>query len=151
MKKFILGTIVMAAIAACNSSGAKQADASQPLTDSIKKEAMVDSSNFTTVEWVDSIYHDLGKVKKGQTVEVPFTVKNTGDKPLIISAVEPGCGCTVADKPEKPIMPGEQEKIIGKFNSTGQSNGSHSKYITVRANTKPTTQHTLTFKVDVTD
>lgn len=150
MKRLVLIISAAAALIACNSNGENKTTGNGPLTDSLKQEALKDSSNYTTISWVDSTFKDLGDVKKGQVVEVPYTVKNTGDKPLIISSVQPGCGCTVAEKPEKPVLPGKEEKIVAKFNSEGQSEGSHSKTIIVTANTKPFTQHTLTFKVNVT-
>ena len=34
--------------------------------------AVVQANNNTTIEWVDSSYQDLGKVKEGQTVEVTY-------------------------------------------------------------------------------
>ncbi|HEX7757155.1 MAG TPA: DUF1573 domain-containing protein [Niabella sp.] len=112
-------------------------------------EALKDSANFTTVVWVDSTFKDVGKVTKGQIVEIPYTVRNTGDKPLVITSVQPGCGCTVAEKPEEPILPGKEGKIVAKFNSEAQSEGEHRKNITVQGNIKPTTQALLEFKVDV--
>lgn len=150
MKRFVLIISAAAALVACNSNGENKTNADTPLTDSLKQEALKDSSNFTTISWVDSTYKDLGDVKLGQVVEIPFLVKNTGDKPLIISSIQPGCGCTVAEKPEKPVLPGKEEKIVAKFNSEGQSEGTHTKTVTVTANTKPFTQHTLTFQVNVT-
>ena len=48
-------------------------------------------------------------------------------------------------------MTGKKDKIVAKFNSTGQSTGAHTKTITVVANTKPNTQSTLVFKVNVTE
>ncbi len=114
-----------------------------------KQNALKDSSNFTTAQWMDSTTKDLGKVKQGQVIEIPYTIMNTGDKPLIISQVQPGCGCTVAEKPEKPIMPGKEEKIVAKFDSKGQNPGVHVKNVTVKANTKPFTDHLLNFKVEV--
>lgn len=151
MKRFIFILSLAAGVAACNGEGGNNSKADTPLTDSLKQEALKDSASFTTIKWVDSTFKDLGKVKKGQIVEIPFTVKNTGTKPLIISSVQPGCGCTVAEKPEKPILPGEEDKIVAKFNSEGQSVGAHSKTVTVKANTTPYTQHILTFKVEVTE
>ncbi|MCH5685662.1 DUF1573 domain-containing protein [Niabella sp. W65] len=53
-------------------------------------------------------------------------------------------------KTGKPVLPGKEEKIVAKFNSEGQSEGSHTKTVVVTANTKPFTQHTLTFRVNVT-
>lgn len=149
MKRLVLIISAAAALVACNSNGENKTATDTPLTDSLKQEALKDSSNFTTVSWVDSTYKNLGDVKKGQVVEIPFVVKNTGDKPLIISSVQPGCGCTVAEKPEKPVLPGKEEKIVAKFNSEGQSEGTHTKTVVVTANTKPFTQHTLTFQVNV--
>ncbi|MGE9310224.1 DUF1573 domain-containing protein [Niabella sp. CJ426] len=150
MKRLVLIISAAAALVACNSNGENKTASDAPLTDSLKQEALKDSSNFTTISWVDSTFKNLGDVKKGQVVEIPFVVKNTGDKPLIISSVQPGCGCTVAEKPEKPVLPGKEEKIVAKFNSEGQSEGTHTKTVVVTANTKPFTQHTLTFQVNVT-
>ncbi|MCH5597745.1 DUF1573 domain-containing protein [Niabella ginsengisoli] len=152
MKRLVLIISVAASLAACNSSDSNSENKipDGPLTDSLKQVALKDSSNFTTIAWADSTFKDLGDVKKGQVVEIPFVVKNTGDKPLIISSVQPGCGCTVAEKPEQPILPGKEEKIVAKFNSEGQSEGSHTKTVIVTGNTKPFTQHTLSFKVNVT-
>ena len=151
MKKFLFSGIIAFAMISCNSDADNKNLNQDSLALVQKQSALKDSANFTTAEWVDSTSKDQGKVKKGQVIEIPFTIKNTGDKPLIISEVIPGCGCTVADKPEKPIMPGSEEKIVAKFNSEGQSNGVHVKNITVKANTKPFTDHVLNFKVDVTD
>lgn len=150
MKRLVLIISAAAALIACNSNDENKTTGDAPLTDSLKQEALKDSSNFTTISWVDSTYKNLGDVKIGQVVEIPFVVKNTGDKPLIISSVQPGCGCTVAEKPEKPVLPGKDEKIVAKFNSEGQSEGTHTKTVVVTANTKPFTQHTLTFQVNVT-
>lgn len=151
MKKLIFSILAGVVIVACNSNADNAAQNQDSLDQVQKANALSDSANFTTVEWTDSISRDLGKIKKGQVIEIPYTVKNTGDKPLIISEVVPACGCTVADKPEKPIMPGNEEKIIAKFNSESQAAGMHMKNVTVRANTKPFTEHVLSFKVEVTE
>jgi hypothetical protein len=150
MKRLIFLIAAATAIMACNSNSGDNKTGEAPLSDSLKQVALKDSSNFTTISWTDSTFRDLGNVKEGQTVEIPFVVQNTGDKPLIITSVQPGCGCTVAEKPEKPILPGKEDKIVAKFNSTGQSEGAHTKTVTVTANTKPFTQHTLSFRVNVT-
>lgn len=69
--------------------------------------ALADTANYTDIEWLDSTFQDLGKVKKGQVVEIAWRFRNKGAKPLIIQSVRPGCGCTVADKPEAPLSTGE--------------------------------------------
>ncbi|MFV0606243.1 MAG: DUF1573 domain-containing protein [Niabella sp.] len=149
MKKIIIPIAIIITLLACNST--ENNAPATPLTAEEKVSSLQDSANFTTAEWIDSTSKNVGKVKKGQVVEIPYTIKNTGDKPLIISEVRPGCGCTVAEKPEKPIMPGEEEKIVAKFDSQHQNAGAHMKNVVVKANTKPLTEYVLNFTVDVVE
>ena len=106
-----------------------------------------DTSSLTTIQWIDSI-KNLGRINEGQKLEVAFRFKNTGDKPLIIQSVRPGCGCTVADYPKEPIAPGSEGEITGSFDSNGRENLQR-KEITVTANTKGSALHSLFFEVDV--
>lgn len=59
----------------------------------------------------DKTTWDYGTVKNGADGQKFFTVTNTGDKPLIISKVQPSCGCTTPDWSQDPIMPGKSSKI----------------------------------------
>jgi hypothetical protein len=106
-----------------------------------------DSANFTTIQWIDSI-KNFDKIVEGQKLEVVYHFKNTGNKPLVITDVVPGCGCTVADKPAEPIMPGKEGEIKAAFDSQGKA-GQQQKYITVKANTKPVQSFSLQFMVEV--
>ncbi len=115
----------------------------------LKNNPILDSASFTTVEWIGGVEKDLGKLKKGQTAEITYVFKNTGSKPLVIESVSPGCGCTVAQKPEKPILPGGEDKIVAQFNTKDQSPGTHEKTITVRSNTRPSTDYLLHFSAVV--
>jgi len=110
--------------------------------------APYDSANYTSIQWLDSTHQDLGKVQEGSVVEVSWKFKNTGNKPLIISNVNPGCGCTVADKPEEPIAPGGESIIKAKFDSKGRE-GTQRKDVYVTANTGNATNHILSFAVEV--
>jgi hypothetical protein len=100
----------------------------------------------TTVQWVDSI-RDMGVVKEGEKVEIPFRFKNTGTEQLVISRVDVACGCTVAEKPEQPVGPGKEGVIKASFDSRGRPGPNH-KTVTVHANTQEQ-MHTLVFDVDV--
>ena len=111
----------------------------------IPKEAF-DSSKFTTIEWIDSTSKDYGKINEGQKLDVSFRFKNTGDKPLIIRSVKPGC--TAAEPPKEPIAPGAEGTIRASFNSEGRT-GKNSKDIYVDANTKGTQNHVVHFDVEV--
>jgi len=131
----------------------KPATKEEAATDSLNKVAMADSTNYTTVEWVDSTTRDLGKIKEGAIVEISWNFKNTGNKPLIISNATAGCGCTIADKPREPVAPGQEGVIKARFNSQGQAHDKISnitKSVTVDANTKPQSHHSLTFTAQIT-
>ncbi|PWT73580.1 MAG: DUF1573 domain-containing protein [Bacteroidetes bacterium] len=108
----------------------------------------MDSSQFTTIEWIDSANRDFGKIAEGKKLDVTFRFKNTGSKPLIIERVQPSCGCTVAEQPTEPILPGQEGLIKASFNSEGHV-GVNNKRLYVYANTKTTQNHELNFVVRV--
>ncbi|HUQ97575.1 MAG TPA: DUF1573 domain-containing protein [Chitinophagaceae bacterium] len=147
--------MLLLAAGALSSCGNTDASASKPGADSAALAASLnavnDTATYTSITWIDSTYQDIGPVKKGQVAEVSWRLKNSGTKPLVIAQVSPGCGCTVAEKPEEPIMPGGEGTIRAKFNSSGQNEGEHRKYLSVTANTKGTTNYQLTFRVQVTN
>ena len=154
MKKSLFAIIIVAALAACNTTDQKVSggNSDSALSASDKEKAASDTSNYTTIQWVDSTSLQLGKVQKGEVVEVVFKFKNSGDKPLVITDVTAGCGCTVPEKPERPYAPTETGEIKAKFDSKNQQTGvPHTKYVTVVANTKPTTTHQLSFTVEITE
>ena len=88
---------------------------------------------------------DLGVVPTGpKPFEFVFT--NTGKDPLILSNVQPSCGCTIVEKPSEPILKGKKGIIKGTFNAA--SPGTFTKSITVNSNAKTSVVY-LTFKVTV--
>lgn len=61
--------------------------------------------------------HDFGKIKKDVPVVFYFEIKNTGDKPIVVENASASCGCTIPEKPEKPIAPGATGKVKVQFNA----------------------------------
>jgi hypothetical protein len=98
----------------------------------VQNEAMEKS---TTVQLIDSVF-DFGTIIQDEKVSFNYRFKNAGTNPLIIFTASASCGCTVPEKPEKPIMPGEEGFIKVEFNSSGKT-GRQLKDITVTANTVP--------------
>jgi hypothetical protein len=139
--KYFLAFIAVAAFIGCDY--ADKTPSGKPL---IPKEAF-DTAKFTTIEWIDSA-KDYGKISEGQKLDVSFRFKNTGDKPLIIRSVRPGCGCTAAEPPKEPVAPGAEGIIKASFNSQGRE-GHNSKDIFIEANTKGTQNHKVHFDVEV--
>ncbi|MDQ6845651.1 MAG: DUF1573 domain-containing protein [Bacteroidota bacterium] len=89
----------------------------------------------TTVQLIDSAYN-FGKVMDGEKVEYSYRFKNTGKNPLIVSSAVASCGCTVPEKPEEPIQPGQTGFLKVVFNSKGRVGEVH-KEITVTSNAYP--------------
>ena len=61
--------------------------------------------------------HDFGKIKQGVPVTYYFEIKNTSDKPIVVENASASCGCTVPEKPEKPINPGGTGKVKVQYNA----------------------------------
>ncbi|HVS96012.1 MAG TPA: DUF1573 domain-containing protein [Puia sp.] len=110
--------------------------------------AMTDSTRFTTIQWLDSSYRDFGTIKEGQRLDVSFRFRNTGKTPLVISRVQPSCGCTIAEQPKEPIAPGADGQIRATFNSEGRPGVNH-KTLFVSSNTKGRQTWSLMFSVVV--
>jgi hypothetical protein len=107
------------------------------------KVAQEDTTSFTRLTWLDTADQSLGKLKPGKEIEIKWRFKNTGERPLIIEGVTASCGCTIPEKPEKPLLPGEEGVIKAKFNGSGS--GYIVKQVHVVANTNPNKNHTLSF------
>jgi hypothetical protein len=129
MKKYFSVLLATVIFTACN-TGEKDKTAADPL-----KHNEIALRDSTSVEIIDATY-DFGKVTDGEKVEYNYRFKNTGNKPLVIINASASCGCTVPQKPEKPIMPGEIGFIKVVFDSKGRVGSAH-KSITVTSNAKP--------------
>jgi hypothetical protein len=142
MKHIIVLAIAAALFTGCDeTAGVKEKVAETAISPSVPEQ-------LTSIQWIDSS-RNYGKIDEGQVLEVSFRFRNTGDKPLVIKDVRPGCGCTLANKPEKPILPGEEGEINATFDSKGRE-GTQKKDIYVIANTKDKTDHVVHFDVEVT-
>lgn len=89
----------------------------------------------TSVEVIDTLYN-FGKATDGEKVEYNFKFRNSGSKPLIISSATSSCGCTVPEKPDAPIKPGEIGFLKVVFDSKNRVGTIH-KDIKVVSNAEP--------------
>ena len=129
MKKISLFIIVAIIFVCCN---VKRKD---KVADGTANMAEMAAQDSTTIQLIDSLYN-FGTVTEGEKVTYNFRFKNTGKKPLIITNTTASCGCTVPEKPEKPIFPGETAFIKVVFNSKGKA-GMNNKTISVTSNARP--------------
>lgn len=129
MNKLIAGFFLACLLISCdirnsrNKPDVQASNSTQPYTDS------------TTVQVIDSVYN-FGKVTDGAMVEYSYRFKNSGKNPLIISSAVASCGCTVPEKPEEPIKPGDTGFLKVVFNSKGRVGPVH-KDVTVTSNAYP--------------
>ena len=148
MKKILIIILAVASFAACKTSDKKTAGIQMSKEE--KDKVLYDSANYTTIQWLDSTYLDLGKVKDGKQVEVSFRFRNSGTKNLIITDVTASCGCTVPERPGQAFAPGQEGVIKAKFDSKGRPHAVNRKEVYVTANTLEKS-HVLTFSVEITD
>jgi hypothetical protein len=93
--------------------------------------------------------HDFGVASEevGNLVyEFKFT--NKGDKPLVISNVQPACGCTTTGWTKEPVQPGESGMVSASYSAKGRV-GKFDKTLSVKANGQPA-EVTLHIKGNVT-
>ena len=76
---------------------------------------------------------DFGEINQGDEVEHTFTIKNSGQRDLIIRRVKTSCGCTAVTPEKKIISKNESVPLKVKFNSRGKR-GRQNKSITVITN-----------------
>ena len=143
MIRFISSTLLLIIMAACN-----QHKDLEPAFKTLPGGGIVllDTSKLTKIEWIDSTF-DMGRVVEGEKLEVAFRFKNVGTHPLVISSIVPSCGCTVAEKPEEAVAPGNEGVVKAAFNSQGRIGLNH-KNLTVNMNTREGT-YNLKFAVEV--
>lgn len=65
----------------------------------------------------DSVRHYY-PIKQGQQLDIMFTVTNTGNAPLVISEMQPSCGCIIVDNSSHVMIP---EGGIRQFKATYNS------------------------------
>ena len=94
-------------------------------------------ANFSPpVAQVDQPDYDWGSVLQGTPVQHSYVFKNVGGSPLVIQQVRPGCGCTTAGKPEKPIEPGQSD-VVTLLIDTKRFSGAVKKTADVYTNSFP--------------
>ena len=141
MKKTFFASVFLGlTLISCNNSTNAVEKINQENLNQAEKLAQ-EANRFPVIEF-DEIEHDFGKIKPGTAF------KNTGDAPLIITNASSSCGCTIPEKPENPIAPGEKGEIKVSFNGSGKD--LVTKTVTINANTESGT-HLLTIKALVQD
>ncbi len=75
---------------------------------------------------IRNLNYDAGTVKAGSTVTGTIRLINLSSAPVQVDA-RPGCGCTVADVPDKPVAPLHSEAIKLVVDTDGMGKGQQQK------------------------
>jgi len=95
--------------------------------------------------------HDFGEIAPNAKVEHTFKFTNTGNEPLIITNVQPSCGCTLPKSwPRDPIMPGGSGEIVIAFNSAGKS-GKQEKVTMIVSNATNEGSNQIKFSANIVE
>jgi hypothetical protein len=95
------------------------------------------------LKWKSEL-HDFGTIEKGKPVTYAFTFKNTTKETVLITAVQPSCGCTAANYTKTPIKPGETGTVEAIYNAA--TPGNFQKTISVTTNEQGASPKTLNIK-----
>ena len=114
-------------------------------------------------------FYDFGRVRDGDTVHHVFQMKNTDPRPVSVTRVDPGCGCTVASlravrldgtveqglpihsKSEKllTVAPGETAELEVRIATREIVNKNNHKLVTIRVLTDSPNRYFLNLEVHV--
>ena len=97
----------------------------------------------------DKTVYEYGNVAVGADGHRVFVIKNTGDKPLIITRTQASCGCTTPEVTKDPIMPGKTAEL--KVGYDTKIAGPFTKIIEVYSNDVENSRSVITIKGNVTD
>jgi len=96
---------------------------------------LVAQTATATLTW-ETTSADLHPSLTDKTAVAHFKYKNTGDKPVKITKVQPSCGCTTAALAKETVAPNESGEITATFN-IGDRSGVQKKTITVMTDDQP--------------
>ena len=65
---------------------------------------------------------------------VQYSITNTGDRPLVLTEVEPDCACSVAQWTKTPIAPGAKGTVNVTFDAEALG---HFKSVAIYCNAQP--------------
>lgn len=65
---------------------------------------------------INRTVHDFGTISEsGDSVRATFTLTNNSKGPIVITTVQPSCGCTASEWTKSPIAPGKTGNVVATF------------------------------------
>ena len=140
MRRYIPALLLLS-LAACNGSGRTEETPDSGLlsTGLVHNPRTAEGTDnavlkdMPVLQFTDTV-HDFGTIPGAGEVSYDFAFTNTGKAPLVISDIRTSCGCTVADFPRDPVLPGEGGALKVRFRPDDNT-GHQEKTVSVNANT----------------
>ena len=94
------------------------------------------ATSMTTVSF-DTTLVDLGHFPWQEPQSFTFTLKNTGDRPLVIRDVVSSCGCVEVEYPEEPVRAGHERELRVRYRAKSRGPVSQSMLVYSNAEKSP--------------
>lgn len=138
MKKITIFSVLVICLAfiSCKENATSKIDAAN--LETAKERDSKISLGSPIIEF-DTTEYDFGTIVEGEIIDGVFKVTNKGKVDLVITGVQPSCGCTTPNWTKDPIKPGDVGEIKFSFNSNGRVGKQH-KSITITSNAEKVTE-----------
>ena len=109
--KLILTALGVAILAGCGKQSVKKLEPTQP----IATQSVTVSDEALAAGLRDTI--NFGKMRQGEIIAKHLSVKNGGEKPMVLLRHITTCGCVNVTYDRKPVAPGESTTIEFELDS----------------------------------
>ena len=115
MKKIFCLLVLLTSVVIFSANAQRNRNVQQR-DETITPPVFVPTAEGPKIEFANVVF-DYGQIEQGANGDSHFIFRNVGSEPLILMNVSASCGCTVPNWPREPIMPGQESKIIVRYDT----------------------------------
>ena len=103
---------------------------------------------MTQIAVQDSVRHYF-PIPQGSELQLTWRVANVGSEPLVLTDIQPSCGCIVADPEESYVIPAGKERVLTFTFNSDRNSGYVNHTIRLFGNIAPEGMASLVFDTNV--